>query len=113
MKTTNFIIAFLCFVGLNMFGQANSVTGTITDVKPHFAGTQSMRVGLTEIILVPNPKDKTGKTFEINKEYKDLLIESEGKYILNPKYAEKTFTVTYTVNGKGWKCLQSIKSHHK
>jgi hypothetical protein len=110
MKTPNFIFALLCFIGLNSFGQANSVSGLITEVKPHFAESYSMNVGKTEVILMVNP---TSKAFEINKEYKDLLIEKDGKCILNPKYAKKQFTVDYSVNGKGWKCIQSVKPHHK
>ncbi len=113
MKTKKFVLAFLIFIGVNAFGQTNSVSGVITDVKPHFGGQYAMNVDKTEVILIVNPKDKTGKTFEINKHYKNLLIESEGKYILNPKYANKSFKVTYKVNGKGWKCIQSLKPYKK
>jgi|ERR1035437_9823289 hypothetical protein len=110
MKTSNFIFVLLCFIGLNSFAQENSAAGVITNVKPHFAGEYAMNVGKTEVVLIVN---QTDKTFEINKEYKDLLVEKKGKYILNPKYNGKQLHVTYYVNGKGWKCIQSIKSHHK
>lgn len=113
MKTTNYFIAFLCFVGLNLFGQANSVTGVITDVRPHFGNEFAMNVGKTEVVLIVSPKSEGQKVFEINKEYSDLLIEKKGKYILNPKYANKKLHVTYYVNGKGWKCIKSIKPHQK
>jgi hypothetical protein len=104
------------FVTSPVFAQspeANTVSGIIKEVKPHFAGQHTLVVGETELVLLTDRKDKSGKTFEINKEYKDILRDEKGVFVLNPKYANKSFKFTYTINGKGWKCIQNISKIKK
>ena len=116
MKISTFALLFTILIGFNSQAQINTVNGTITDVKPYFANEHALTVGKekTTLILITNLKDSTGKTFEINKEYHDLLIETKDKkFILNPKYAHKTFSITYEVNGKGWKCIKTLKAIKK
>ncbi len=113
MKKISLVILFLAFACIAGYAQTGTVQGVITSVKPHFANTFSLQVGDTELILTHDPKDKSGKAFDITRKYKDLLIEKEGQYILNPKYSGKTFSFGYTVNGKGWKCIQTAKIHLK
>ncbi|MGZ3866805.1 MAG: hypothetical protein ACXVC6_05240 [Bacteroidia bacterium] len=109
MKTKGFILSLVLFAVTNTFAQTaeNSVTGVVKEVKPHFAGAQTLIVNNTELDLIADPKDATGNTFEINKEYKDLLIKKGNAFILNTKYQGKSFKFIYTVNGKGWKCISS------
>jgi hypothetical protein len=108
MKKTKFIFVILCFIGLTAFGQSNSVTGTIKNVNS-YNDQYAMTVGNTNLVLIVNLKDKTTTSFEVNKEYSDILIKKDGKYVLNPKYANQTFTITYYVNGKGWNCIKTIE----
>lgn len=116
MKNSTFTLLFLILIGFKGLAQTNTVTGTITNVKPHFANEHALTVGKekTLLILITDIKDSTGKTFEINKEYHDLLIETKDKkFVLNPKYAHKTFAIIYEVNGKGWKCIKTLKAIKK
>jgi hypothetical protein len=113
MKGISLTIVLFVLSCAAVFSQTGTTTGIITSVKPHFADTYELQVGTEQLILIPDPKDKTGKSFEINRKYKDLIVEKEGVYILNPKYAGKTFILHYTVNGKGWKCIQSVKAKGK
>ncbi|HXC04656.1 MAG TPA: hypothetical protein VNZ86_07870 [Bacteroidia bacterium] len=99
------LLLLTCFT---VKAQTEGVIGIITAVKPHFANTLVLVVENTELVLTKDPKDKTGKAFELKKKYKDLLLEKDGQYILNPKYAGKRFIIHYTVNGKGWKCIQTL-----
>jgi len=107
MRKVKLLTALLFFIGLTAFGQTNSVTGTITDVRL-YNEQYAMTVNGTNIVLIVH-NSKMGTTFEINKEYSDLLIKSNGKYVLNPKYAGKTLIITYQMNGKGWNCIQTIE----
>ena len=115
MKITGFIFSLVFFTASHLFAQsdANSVSGTIKEVKPHFAGSHTLIVGETELVLLTDTKDKSGKRFEIDKKYNDLLIDKKGSFILNPRYANKPFKFTYQVNGKGWKCIQTISEIKK
>jgi len=115
MKIAGFIFSLVFFTASHVFAQtdANTVSGVIKEVKPHFAGEHTLIVGETELVLLTNKEDKTGKSFEINKPYKDILLDEKGTYVLNPKYAKKSFKFTYVVNGKGWKCIQTISSIKK
>jgi hypothetical protein len=116
MKISTLTLLFLILIGFKSLAQTNTVKGSITDVKPHFANEHALTVGKekTVLILITDLKDSTGKTFEINKEYHDLLIETKDKnFVLNPKYAHKTFIITYEVNGKGWKCIKTLKAIKK
>ncbi|MGP8215592.1 MAG: hypothetical protein ACLQQ4_08525 [Bacteroidia bacterium] len=111
MKKSKIIFAILCLIGLTAFGQiqTSSITGTLTKLSP-FNDQYSFMVGKTYLVLIVDARDKTRSTFEINPEYKDILIkDSNGKYELNPKYADKTFKITYYINGKGWKCIKTLE----
>jgi hypothetical protein len=113
MKKISLVILLLALVCYKGHAQSGTIQGAITSVKPHFANTILLQVGDTELILTRDPKDKSGKAFDITKKYKDLVLEKEGQYILNPKFSGKTFSFGYTVNGKGWKCIQTVKSLRK
>jgi hypothetical protein len=115
MKIASLVLSLVFFTASHMFAQTetNTINGVIKEVKPHFAGQHTLVVDETELVLLTNPKDKTGKSFEINEEYKDILLDRKGTFILNPKYANKLFKFTYTVNGKGWKCIKSISTIKK
>jgi hypothetical protein len=121
MKISTLTLLFLILIGFKGLAQrstaqTSTVKGAITDVKPSFANEHALTVGKEKIvlILITDLKDSTGKTFEINKEYCDLLIETKDKkFVLNPKYAHKTFSITYEVNGKGWKCIKTLKAIKK
>lgn len=116
MKISTLTLLFLILIGFKGLAQTCTVKGAITDVKPSFANEHALTVGKekTVLILITDLKDSTGKTFEINKEYHDLLIETKDKkFVLNPKYAHKTFIITYEVNGKGWKCIKTLKAIKK
>jgi hypothetical protein len=106
----NFLFLLFSVLTFGALAQSGDVKGTIREVKPHFANTYSLLVDTTELILTTDEKDPGGKSFSINKAYKDLLVQKDGHYILNPKYSGKTFNVHYTVNGKGWKCIHSVKA---
>ncbi|HTB06943.1 MAG TPA: hypothetical protein VK806_08330 [Bacteroidia bacterium] len=119
MKKSTLLIAILCFIGFASFAQTDSpivLTGTITDVRA-YNDQYAMNVGNTMVVLIThrvpgktmNVNKKYVVSFDINEEYKDLLIENKDTYVLNPKYAGKTFKVTYSVNGKGWKYIKSIE----
>ncbi|MEO8762354.1 MAG: hypothetical protein ABI388_12330 [Bacteroidia bacterium] len=116
MKISTLTFLFLILISFKSLAQTNTVIGTITEVKPSFAGEHALTVGKenTVLILITDLKDASGKTFEINKEYHNLLIETKDKtFVLNPKYAHKTFEITYTINGKGWKCINTLKAVKK
>jgi len=116
MKIASLFFSFMFVTATHLFAQtveANTLSGTITEVKPHFAGEHTLVVGETELVLLTNTKDKTGKTFEVNAAYKDILLDKKGTFILNPKYANKSFKFIYTINGKGWKCIKSINAIKK
>ena len=116
MKISTLTLYFFILMAFKGFTQTNTASGIITDVKPYFANEHALTVGVekTVFILITDPKDITGKTFEINKEYHDLLIETKDKnFVLNPKYSHKTFAITYEVNGKGWKCIKTLKAIKK
>ena len=109
MKKTRFIIAILSFIGLTAFGQDSSVVGKISAVNP-YNDQYTLMVGNTSLVLIVNAADETRSSFEVNKKYKNILIKKDGKFILNPKYADKTLKIEYYVNGKGWKCVKTIES---
>jgi hypothetical protein len=101
MKISTLTLLFLILIGFKGLAQTNTVKGIITDVKPSFANEHALTVGKekTVLILITDLKDSTGKSFK--------------KFILNPKYAHKTFAITYEVNGKGWKCIKTLKAIKK
>ena len=116
MKIASLFLSFMFVAATYSFAQTletNTVSGIITEVKPHFAGQHTIMLGETELVLITNNKDKSGKTFEINKEYKDILLDEKGIFVLNPKYANKPLKFTYTLNGKGWKCISNISKIKK
>ena len=110
MKKSILLIILISFIGISAFAQtdATTVTGTITSPNA-FNDQCGLTVGNTFLVLVKDHADASGKSFEINSEYKDLLIVKDGKYEVAPKYAGKTFKITYYVNGKGWKCIKTIE----
>ena len=112
MKIIQFIFSLVFFTASHLFAQSDGkmVSGSIKEVIPHFAGEHTLIVGETELVLLSDPTDKSGKKLQINEAYKDLLMEKKGKYSLNPKYKGKQFKFTYEVNGKGWKCIQHISA---
>ncbi|MEO6884088.1 MAG: hypothetical protein ABI199_08690 [Bacteroidia bacterium] len=101
-----FLVA-LFFTGLTSFSETHSVTGKLSNLRP-FNDEYQITVGNTSLVLIKNLKDKTKTSFEINSEYKDILVETNGKYEINPKYVKKVFKISYYINGKGWKCIQKI-----
>lgn len=111
MKITGFILSFFLLASLNISAQTDTgyVTGIVKEVKPHFGGQQTLMVNATELVLISDPKDATGNTFEINNEFKDILIKKDNVFVLNPKYKNLTIKFAYTVNGKGWKCIANAK----
>ena len=115
MKVLSLFFSLVFFVSSNTFAQSdkNTVTGTVKEVKPQFAGEHTLVVGDIELVLITDKKDKSGKTFEINKEFKNIVIDKKGSFILNPKYSDKQFKFTYTINGKGWKCIKNISAIKK
>jgi hypothetical protein len=115
MKVLSLFFSLVFFVTANTFAQSdkNTVTGTVKEVKPKFLGAQSLIVDKTELVLMANQEDTTGNTFEINKEFNDLLKKGKnGNFVLNPKYNGKSLSFSYSVNGKGWNCVSHI-SHVK
>ena len=110
MKIASFVLALVVFTSTHVFAQAetNVVTGSVTEVKPHFAGEHTLVVNNEELVLITDLKDPSGNSFEINKEFKDLLIKKDAAFVLNPKYEGKSFKFTYNVNGKGWKCITKV-----
>jgi hypothetical protein len=110
MKIASFVLALVVFTSTHVFAQAetNTVTGSIREVKPHFAGEHTLVVNNEELVLITDLKDPSGNSFEINKEYKDLLIKKDDAFILNPKYEGKSLKFTYNINGKGWKCITKV-----
>ena len=112
MKKAKFILAILSFAGLAAFGQDKKITGKIQSVDPY---NDEFRVTIndTAFVLIVQPSDASKKKFDVNKEYKDILVEKKGKYELNSKYAEKTLVFSYYVNGKGWKCIKTIEPSKK
>src|ERR1700752_476593 len=112
MKVTGFFLSLMFFTTSHFFAQteANTVSGIIKEVKPHCSGEHTLVVNETELVLLTAIKDKKGKTFEINKQFNDILIDKKGAFILNPKYANRPFKFTYKINGKGWKCIKTINA---
>jgi hypothetical protein len=115
MKIASLVLSLMFFTASHAFAQteANTISGTIKEVKPHFAGEHTLIVEETELVLLVDKKDKSGKSLEINKPYKDLLLDKKGVFTLNPKYTNKSFKFTYMVNGKGWKCIETISEIKK
>jgi hypothetical protein len=115
MKIAGFVLSLMLFSASHVFAQTenNTVSGVIKEVKPHFAGEHTLVVGETELVLLTDKKDKNGKSFEINKPYTDILVDKKGTFSLNPKYANKPLKFTYTINGKGWKCIKSVSAIKK
>jgi hypothetical protein len=107
-KVYLFATTALLFLVLSAFEQTNTITGKITAVHP-FNDEYAVTVGNTTMVLMIGKRDSTGYLFAINREYQDILIKNKGEYVLNPKYTNKLFTVSYTVNGKGWKCIKKIE----
>ena len=115
MKSFTFSLILLSLMSFNSEAQTNTLVGKITNVKPFFGDEYALTIGKTTLILILDRKDESGKSFEINNEYKDLLVQNKGKnnYILNPKYAHKSLNISYYINGKGWKCVKNIKPASK
>ena len=107
MKIASIVFTLMLVASTHLFAQteANTVSGVIKEVKPHFAGEHTLVVNNVELVLLTNSKDPNAKSFEINKEYKDILIKKGDAFMLNPIYKGKFFKFTYSVNGKGWKCI--------
>ena len=115
MKIVSFVFALVLFTTSHLFAQTdkNTITGTVKEVKPKFLGAQSLMVDKMELVLMANQEDTSGTTFEINKEFNDLLKkDKKGNFVLNSKYIGKSLSFTYFVNGKGWNCISNI-SHAK
>lgn len=108
-RKSKLFIAALSFIGLAAFGQTKSFTGSITKVSP-FNDQYAITVGNVFFVLIVDPKDKTGASFDINPDNRDLLVKREGKYEIAEKYLNKKFKIVYTVNGKGWKCINKIEA---
>ena len=106
-KKSKIVLVALSFIGLVACGQTQSFTGLITKVSP-FNDQYAITVGNVSFVLIVDSKDKTGASFDINPENKDLLVKKEGRYEISPKYLNKKFKVDYTINGKGWKCIQKV-----
>jgi hypothetical protein len=107
MKRTGFILSFFVLTSLNILAQTDTsyITGIVKQVKPHFGGQQTLVVNGQELVLISDPKDPTGNTFEINSPFNDILVKKDGAFVLNPKYKNLAIKFGYTVNGKGWKCI--------
>ena len=110
MKKSRLLVVLLSFIGLTVFGQqeTKSITGVIKSPSA-FNDQCSVKVDNVFMVLIKDHKDATGKSFEINEEYKDLIVEKDGKYEIARKYVKKKFKVTYYINGKGWKCISKIE----
>jgi|ERR1700722_16101259 len=114
MKKSRILVAILAFIGLTAFGQtateSKTVTGKITKAQA-FNDECAVTVDGVFLVLIKDPKDATGHSFEINAEYKDLIVRVEDaqQYEVAHKYAKKKFKVTYYINGKGWKCIEKIE----
>lgn len=110
MKKSILLFALLAFFGLSAFGQTESKTITGEIKSPQAFNDQcSVKVGDVFMVLIKNHNDASGKSFEINEQYKGLIVEVDGKYEIAKQYAGKKFTVTYYINGKGWKCIKEIE----
>jgi hypothetical protein len=109
MKTRIYALLFMLFASTSIFAQneSGSVTGSVKEVKPHFGGQQTLVVANTDLVLISDPKDASGNTFEINSQFKDILIREGNQFVLNPKYKDKIIRFNYTINGKGWKCIST------
>ena len=93
-KSKLIVLVALFFIGLTAFAQIKSITGKLTSVRP-YNDEFMLTVGNSSFVLIKNLKDKSKTSFEINPEYKDILVEKNGKYELNPKYINKVVTVSY------------------
>ena len=113
MKKFQLTFLLLVLACIASYAQSGTVQGVVTSVKPHFADTYALQVGDTELILTHSAKDKSGKAFEINKKFRDLVVAKDGQYILNPKYAGKKLSFDYSINGKGWKCIHTVRTTRK
>lgn len=110
MKRIKLVIAAaLFFMGGAVFAQTNSITGKLTALRA-YNDEYAFTVDSVPLVLIKNVNNKTKTSFDINPEYKNILIKRKGVYVLNPKYADKVFKISYTVNGKGWKCIKTIES---
>ena len=110
MKIVSIFFTLMLFASMHLFSQieVNTVSGAIKEVKSHFAGEHTLVVNNVELVLLTNLKDPSSNSFEINKEYKDILIKKGDAFILNPRYKGNVFEFTYNVNGKGWKCITKV-----
>jgi hypothetical protein len=109
MKKSTFIVVLLVFIGITAFGQTKKIKGTITAVHPYNDQYQ-LTIHDSSFVLMVDPKDVSRKKFIVKKRYRDLLIQKKGEFELNPKYANKTFILTYYQNGKGWNCIKTIEA---
>ena len=112
MKKSRIIITILSVIGLTAFGQDKTITGKIESVSP-YNDEFRLTINDTAFVLIVQPNDASKKKFDVNKQYKDILVEKKGKYELNSKYAEKTMVFSYYINGKGWKCIKTIEPSKK
>jgi hypothetical protein len=110
MKKSKLLLILLSFIGLTAFAQTESttITGVMSAVSP-YNDQYRITVGDTPLVLIVNEQDKARASFEINEQYKDILIKDKDKYELNPKYVNEKFKITYYINGKGWKCIKTIE----
>ena len=110
MKKIAILILSLTFLGAVAQNTSNkAIEGVVKKVHPKFMGAQTLTVNETELVLMANQEDTTNSTFEINKEFADILKkEKSGNFVLNPKYNGKQLYFTYVVNGKGWNCISHI-----
>lgn len=110
MKKSVLILALITFFGFTAFSQAETktVTGEINSPAA-FNDQCGVKVDNEFFVLIKDHKDQSGKSFEINEKYKDLIVENKGEYKIASKYAHKKFKITYYVNGKGWKCIKEIE----
>jgi len=108
MKRSRILLVILSLIGLTAFGQAQTTKGIVKSVQP-FNDQYTLTVNDISYVLLVDTKSTARKLFLVNRKFRDILIEKGGVYELNPKYAGKTLSLTYTVNGKGWNCIKSIE----
>ncbi len=108
MKRSRILLVLLSLIGLTAFSQAQTTKGVVKSVQP-FNDQYSLTVNDISYVLLVDPKGTPKKHFIVNRKFKDILIEKGGVYELNPKYAGKTLSITYSVNGKGWNCIKSLE----
>ncbi len=110
MKIASTLLFILCLLGSNLRGQSAQISGKAGKLKTHFGGQYVITVGSTEVVLLVE-KSQGEERIKVNPEFLDFLVKKNGKMELNPKYIGKELDVTFSVNGKGWKCIQNIKLH--